>query len=1286
MLKKTIIRTIVWSITTTLLVLGLLFYFVGDINKLKGEVERYLKNQMECSIKLGKLEWDLEGINLGVSTTEITLFDKEDNLIFQAGPSRAVWNIFNILIGNYAHFHSIEAADLYLNVHRNKEGKWNIIEIFPPGPQPEADKLKLNNSIVYFVDDYGPDTKEILYKDLNVSSEKSFFTKIRKIDLTTNVGSLARLSFLKVQGKFTETKKFNWKQNEIDLFIRAKNIKLKNWETYLSSHGKISKIDGEFNGFVRIRKEKNKPFIKLKSKTKTKGFFAEFKNKDFAQQIKIPQTGFILDGLIYKKKIIIENFSSKINELEYTLNGEIINWDSALPEINLKLKTNKFNFKNIKPFLPLSLLPASARAKIVPINDDGFVELDINAKGLAIDPKYFGNITLSEFNLTPESGFLSFIHGLEGKLVLNDQILKIENLIIPVQDKKLTIKGEVNSESLVTSFNIIGNELNLRLLQDLLTQVEPTSAILSEIDAYGTLDLNLNVLSKPGTPPEIQGNLKFNNAGLSIFQEDPIEIQKGFGELVLDGSKVAFKTVTGLINNESFYINGDFSLKEDEIINLFIAADHLKIIPYIFKFLSKNLPTSPVAKSISGELSNIKMNITGTLSSPTIYGGIDISNVAFQLPGLKDEINQVFGMLRFEGSELVIEDLNGKLGETEFGIAGYIDKLFSEPVPRFRVVINPLEISSIWDFTKDKLKTTPLSSEIQKIEELSGLASFDIFLHPELVTGNIYFQGCNIKHKQIPYKLNNLSGRIVLGENVLSLFDLTGSINGKSNFSATTTVYNHYSEKPNIQGQIKLDLDLPHLVQNINPKLSQNILIDDIIPTIVDFDITYPIGSFSFYSTLSDMLLFDIKPFISKPTNVSYTFSGNFDIDVERMDIYLHQFNISAEDLSLKTIGSIKNLNSKEPEFMLFINNDGPTRTYMIIKPIIPLKDIRLFGEIDFVSSISGTPSMFAISSNATLKNVKIQPPVKKDTRISFDEGRINLYYDNENGHLDWKIKEINYLSFHGKELSLLLNYKRPELYLNKFSAETDTGSIFAIGSYNLDNGKTKIIANGTNLELSKLGSFVLLDPKRLDGITDFSFMIETQGKTNQEIISNLNGEITAQVKNGHIGEVELLHKGLKLANLFGQGLFGFNVRNIFTLFFNYQDGDFNLIDGLIKIKNGVVKAKKLHYRAENLYLNAFGYIDLPKSFIELRFFGFLPDQAKLEETQIKQGAITILPQTLEKSRIVIPFISSTPPQHFKFEIKGDLKNQKRLTTKTRRSFRWLRGRRLEKYKEYIPK
>ena len=724
-------------------------------------------------------------------------------------------------------------------------------------------------------------------------------------------------------------------------------------------------------------------------------------------------------------------------------------------------------------------------------------------------------------------------------------------------------------------------------------------------------------------------------------------------------------------------------MKEDESVNLTVSAEHLKIIHFILSSISSRTPFKPVAETVTGEASNLNLKIAGTFSKPVLDGMVSINNVSFNLPNLKDKISNISGNLVFEGSDLVLKELNGMVQNSDFNVSGYIQDLFAGPKPNIRLVTGDIEVENFWEYTKNQLKTSSLSVQAQELEKLKGIAALDVFVYPAALSGNVYFKDGEIKYKSLPFGLNNLSGRLVIGEKNLSLFNLTGKINESNKFNCDLTVTDYLNPKFKIQGMIALEGDPPALVKAVNPNYPQNIITDGLIPTTINFNISFPWANFSIYSTLDQMLMVDFPPYISKPIDKGYTISANVDLNTDQMALYLNNFNIKSEKLSLTTTGSIKNISLEDPELMLYFKTDEPTAIFMIIEPITPLMGLKIWGMIDLNGSLSGTPSMYSVSSDAAVTNIRMPELLGK--KLIAEDGTFKVYFDTKHGSLVSKLNNINYVSIMAKSASLSGKYENPVIYLDELAIDSNPGNIKADGIYNPDTGSIVLNASGSEVELSNLGSFVFLDPQKISGKTTFDVMIKAEGKTKNQIISTSNGAVSFSITTGKLGQVALLQKGLQLANLIGQGIFGFNLSNIFSLFLKYQDGSFNTIDGNLDIKKGTVKANSFRYKADNLFLNSFGFVDLVNSFINLSFYGFLPKEPTLQERG-SEGAISVLPEALNKRRIVIPFLHTTPPQYFKFEVKGNFKEPKKITRHATRSFKWLRGKRLEKEFKFVPK
>lgn len=1296
-IAKTLIRIFIWFFLTLCVTVTIFLNYYGNINNLKKIIEKNLKDQLTCTVNLGNLDWDLDGLKVGVLTSNISLLDKENNLVLQAGPTRFVWDLRSIVRGHYSHFYDIDSTNLYLNIIRNKKGGLNIVEIFPPGPAPEIDNLKLYNSIIYFIDELNPRARESLYSDLNVAWKIKPNTKKRTIDLTTRIGSLTESSVFKLKGRYTEREKFDWKKSDFNFFLVANKLDLEKFYGYFVNSKmkpEIKKLHGEFSGVLIAKKRLNNETINLRSRTSTKDFFVELKSGEDVQILEVPKTDFNVHALISEKNITLKSFKSKIDELSYELKGKILNWSSKIPEVDLGFKTNKFNFKKIKPYLPLGLLPPSTRMRIEPINDDGFVTIDLKLKGTQLAPNYQGIILLDDFNLTEESGFLSVIKGLDGKLILDNQLLKIDYLNIPIDKMPLVVKGFVDSEKIITSFNVSGKDLNVEVLKNLV-QSSISLPMLNSIIPEGKIELNIDVLVDGNKAPEIKGKIGFNSLGALFILDDPLEIKNVFGNLILDGEKVIFDKIGGLINNEPFSILGNLSLKEDENVDLSLEAKHLKVLKSLLSFATAKTPFKPIADTVTGEASDLNLKVTGKLSKPILDGMVLINNVSFSLPNLADKISNITGSLKFEGTALIVQTLTGMIQNSNFAVSGLIQNLFNVPKPKLKLVTDEIEISNFWIFVKEQLKTTALDVQAKALKELKGYASLDLIINPESILGNVNFRDGSIKYEGIPFDIQQLQGMIEIKEKDILISGFMGSIDEKNNFSSDITVFDYLNPDFRFQGMAQLDLDPQQLFMSVNPDLKNVILSDGIVPTLVNFEGTFPWINLTFDSKLEQMLQLEFPGYLKKPLDKNYVITGDLDFNSENLSLILNNLNINADKLSLTTMGSVKELASKEPVIMLFFSTDKPCGLFMILEPIVPLMGFKAWGMIELNGSVSGTASMYEITTYTMV--YELQLPEVAGKKLLATDGSANTFFDGKSGILNADVNNVMIAELSAKTLSLSLNYLDPVININKLLFDSDQGNIFGIGYFDPRDSSFDLNINGKGIDLPGLASLSIADTSKVAGKTDFFVMIIGKGKTKDEILESTKGGISFTITDGKVSQVGLLNKVLQFSNIFSHGIFGFNLTNVFTLFFKYENGSFTKIKGDFDINKGNLKIKDFAYRAKDLLLNAFGLVDLKNSFLDIDFYGYMPVRAdKISDGKKKTltkkvtstftGAVSIIPDAFGKRGIFIPFLSSNSPRYFKFELQGSTKDQKKMVSHTRRSFKWIKKKNLKVEEKFLPK
>ena len=229
------------------------------------------------------------------------------------------------------------------------------------------------------------------------------------------------------------------------------------------------------------------------------------------------------------------------------------------------------------------------------------------------------------------------------------------------------------------------------------------------------------------------------------------------------------------------------------------------------------------------------------------------------------------------------------------------------------------------------MKTSSISVQADALKKLSGIASLDILVNPTAITGNVDFMEGIVRYETIPFDLTMLEGMILIDEKNINLVGFMGDVGEKNKFTCNLVVYNYLDPDFYFFCFFFSDLDPSELAVSVNPELKNLIISNGIIPTQINFDAALPLINLNVVSILDEMLQLEFPGYLKKPIGKNYTIIGDVDFDSSNLNLILNKLNIKADKLSVTTMGSIKNLNSKEPEVMLFFNSDVPCGLFMII-------------------------------------------------------------------------------------------------------------------------------------------------------------------------------------------------------------------------------------------------------------------------------------------------------------------------------------------------------------------
>lgn len=211
--------------------------------------------------------------------------------------------------------------------------------------------------------------------------------------------------------------------------------------------------------------------------------------------------------------------------------------------------------------------------------------------------------------------------------------------------------------------------------------------------------------------------------------------------------------------------------------------------------------------------------------------------------------------------------------------------------------------------------------------------------------------------------------------------------------------------------------------------------------------------------------------------------------------------------------------------------------------------------------------------------------------------------------------------------------------------------------------------------------------PNEVYGTLSGSLRFNTKGKTEQELMDNVDGVATFEIKNGRLVRLGSLEYLLRAGNILQSGVIGLNINNLIDLVVPQKTGYFNTLTGSIYAKNGVVSADEIISKGETLslllrgkYVIASNYADItilgkmpkkisgrlgPLGSLSINTFtnfipgiGFIPGEQKSEEEMFRENATAL-------AKIPGLDIKGGKYRYFKAVIEGDIKGYTQ-------SFQWL--------------
>lgn len=318
------------------------------------KIENITKQQtgLDLNIEGPKISTTL-GLSLAISAKNISI-DASDKRLFSANNIKFRVKLLPLIFKNLS-IPYIEAQNININLHRDKNGKFNFEKYitqdksFPLKLNFDKTLLKIKQSKVLFKDDKYLKTaaveSENFYANIAERKKNIKFNTETKLSICEQSGNFCTTSNIEAKAvlKLPINKYIDSKDTDIDILI--KNISLKPYLPYINEFSNIKFNNIEGIADLTILKTKEKPQNEFLIKANTKDLFGDFlyNNKKSGWSLTNPaQLELKLVANNNFIEVLPSTFQSK--DINTSFSGKLKNYktNKIKPDINLKINDSDF--------------------------------------------------------------------------------------------------------------------------------------------------------------------------------------------------------------------------------------------------------------------------------------------------------------------------------------------------------------------------------------------------------------------------------------------------------------------------------------------------------------------------------------------------------------------------------------------------------------------------------------------------------------------------------------------------------------------------------------------------------------------------------------------------------------------------------------------------------------------------------------------------------------------------------------------------------------------------------
>lgn len=524
--------------------------WIVDVNSFRPAIETALSQTLHRKVSLGRLHLQTFG-NIGVGADEIQIealqsTSKEleaKSVLVEVDP----WP----LLSRKLVIRHLEFEGLQIWLRRDREGRWSIRDLLRGSGEATlgymGPGLRLTNSRINLVDEARTPVQALAIEQvsLNLQPKNPF-----DLDLDFH-GNLGGKSLVSVQGNLLLPKVATESWGG-DLHIKANQLPSEPIVGFLNQDS-LRGLKGLFDFDLQAQIAKIPTIKGTIHSGKVNWNWPEVWGASGWNPTDLTLEP---DLTLEENRILLKKTKINIANLQTDVQGSLPRYFNRPGQINIAVKTNRFDPFKVRPNLPLSKLPTVAQSWLTSSSGKGQLSLDLQVTGSNAQPGVTGDVRFDDFNLS-NPVLAQPLQNFEGTVNLGKDQLSFKSLKGVIGKSPFALSGTIDhyrsgtptprlafksdALDLATTWSVLTSDLvGYRFLRSTLTSLE------------GTAKVDLRIA---GQQPQGQITLQGAKAIL-VGLSQPLEDLRG--KIQLANGTTRINGLTGQIAGSPIQVAGSF--------------------------------------------------------------------------------------------------------------------------------------------------------------------------------------------------------------------------------------------------------------------------------------------------------------------------------------------------------------------------------------------------------------------------------------------------------------------------------------------------------------------------------------------------------------------------------------------------------------------------------------------------------------------------------------------------------------------------------------------------------